>query len=354
MGFSRNDNKKQFVYKERSAESALERTNRNSDREGYINLPDVKWFVVKENAEHTIRPLPPFWNNAEHWGLDIWVHFGIGPDESTYLCLNKMKKGNCPICEEAAKAGDEATLQKFRANARVLQWIIDRDNEKAGPILWAPPKSFDTDLLSVATSKKNRSAIPVDNPDRGTDVFFKTEGHKPKMKYKSHKCEEASVLTTDVDNYNKWLTFAENNPLPKLLNFYNYDHIYTVFHGKSVNNESIDSKVTEKQSTDKEETTSSVTNVDKKSCSESIPHKFDYNYDQVMTATTDELDKILDDIMQHHTVDEKEVANMDDAGLKMYLCSLLKLLPNVVQPQEESESPATKLRNRFKRSTNVS
>ena len=351
MTFNRNDSKKKFVYRERSAESALERTIKLSDREGYINLPEAKWFVVKENAEHTIRPLPPFWENAEHWGLDIWVHFGIGPDENTYLCLSRMKKGNCPICEEASKVKDEATLYKLKATPRVLQWMIDRDNEKAGPILWAPPKSFDTDLLSVATSKKNRSAIPVDNPDRGTDVFFKTEGHKPKMKYKSHKCEEPSVLSTDDNNYNKWLAFVEDNPLPKLLNFYNYDHIYSVFHGKSVSNETTDPKITEKQNVDKEETTSPSTYRDKTSCSEPIPHKFEYTYDQVMLATTEELDKMLDAIMQHHTIDEKEVADMDDTKLNTYICYLLKLS---TVAEEKEESPADKLRNRFKRNTSPS
>lgn len=346
MTFTRDSSKKQFVYQERSADSVFERTRKGSDKDGYINLAEFKWFSVKENADHCIRPLPPFWPNAQHWGIDIHVHFNIGSDNAAYLCLNKMKKGKCPICEEIAKSDDEKYVKKMKVSPRVLQWIIDRDNEKAGPILWAPAKSFDTVLLSVATNKKNRSATPVDNPDRGTDVSFKTEGSKNEghLKYLAHKCEEPSSLSEDENKYNVWLEFVQKNQLPSLLKFYTYDHIYTALHGKSpVQSESQETLIHAVKATvteEKPQTILSQTQV-------KPDHKFDYTYEQVMMASTEELDNILSTIMEYLAVNESEVSAMDDNKLKVYICSLLKLSSTIT---ENSDSPATKLRNRFKRS----
>lgn len=337
MTFSRNEGKKQFAFKDTASDSIINRSKNDSNRDSFINLPNVKWFKVKDNNKdpgHCYRNLPPFWDNAEHWGIDIWVHYNIGEDNNVYLCLNKMKKGNCPICEEMNKITDEKVSNEIRPVHRVLQWLIDRDNEKDSPMLWAAPEQFDTTVCSVAVNRRSGAARKVSNPDTGCDISFKTDGIGKHRKYLAHKCEDPSTLSDDVDKYNEWLEFAQKHPLSNLLKFYNYDHIYNTYHGKSV------TPVEQKQS-EKEETTKPTV---KEPTSEPLPPKFDYTHEQIITASTEELDKVLDTIIQYVKIDESAVANMDDSSLKIYICQLLKLSPVV-----EEESPATKLRNRFKR-----
>lgn len=337
MTFSRTEGKKQFAFKETNSENTVNRSKNDSDRDSFINLPGVKWFKVKDNNKdegHCYRNLPPFWDNAEHWGIDIWVHYNIGEDNNAYLCLNKMKKGNCPICEEMNKITDEKVANAIRPVHRVLQWLIDRDNEKDSPMLWAAPEQFDTTICSVAVNRRSGAARKVSNPDTGCDISFKIDGVGKHRKYLAHKCEDPSTLSDDVDKYNEWLEFAQKHPIPNLLKFYNYDHIYNVYHGKSPVQE-------EKVATTENSSIKSV-----EPCSEPKPHKFDYTNEQIMAASTEELDKVLDNIIQHISIDESAVSNMDDAKLKVYICQLLKLSPVV-----EEESPATKLRNRFKRNS---
>ena len=348
------DGKKKFTFKEISSENIKNRGKGDNDWDSFVNVPDVKWFKVKDNNKdkgHCFRPLPPFWDGADHWGIDIYVHYGIGADNNAYLCLNKMKIGNCPICEEITKTTDQKYAHSIRVVPRVLQWLIDRDNEKDGPMLWATPLQFDTTVCAVAVNRRTGSAKPVQNPDTGCDISFKTEGTKEHRKYLAQKCEDSSSLSDDADKYNEWLEYVKKYPLPSILKYYDYDYIYKVLHGKTptesaetdvVKQESVINNTTQTRGMEKKEEEKQTLNLPHE-------HKFDYTYSQVMAATTEELDGMLSNIMEYLTVNENEVASLDDTQLKVYICSKLKLSPPVI----EEESPATKLRNRFKRNPSV-
>lgn len=252
MGFGTSG--KKFVYEKRDASAAIARSHESTNqRDSYIIAGDFKYFKLKENNDHNIRPLPPTWDKESlpqrllpmsnsifnekgkpsHWAIDIWVHYRIGVNDNSYLCAEKMLGEPCPICEDIRTSNDTEYIRQLSPVRRVLLWIIDRDNENAGPILWAPPFSVDKDMLGVSTDPKQGIARSVDNPDEGYDVSFRIEGKIPMVKYKTFKLSFSPCsISESKDKYNAWLEYISKYPLPSLLEFHNYDKIYKEHHGK--------------------------------------------------------------------------------------------------------------------------
>src|ERR1700689_3850903 len=109
--------KSKFKYTERTEKSVRDRAEQQSGRFDSIFKDNVDVFRP-QNGDNTFRILPPTWENHDHYGYDIWVHGYVGADNSSYLCLNKMNKGRCPICDaaiEAKRAGEEDDAKAFIA-----------------------------------------------------------------------------------------------------------------------------------------------------------------------------------------------------------------------------------------------
>ena len=129
-----------YSYEGRSGEQARKRSEQGGNDFDKILNDKIKMWKVGTN--NTIRFLPPTWKKPEHFGYDIYVHYQVGPDRGTYLCLHKMKGEPCPICEERVEAqrhGDEKYAKELEAKKRVLVYLVDRDHEKDGVQAWASP-----------------------------------------------------------------------------------------------------------------------------------------------------------------------------------------------------------------------
>lgn len=220
-----------FEYRQRDASSARKRAE-SSGKDFDRYLQDVADAYVVNDGDNVVRILPPTWDDAEHYGHDIYVHYEIGPDKGTYLCLNKMKGEKCPICEERKRAqneGDEEYAKKLEPKKRVLVYVIDRNKEKEGIKVWAMPWTLDRDIVKVSVDKRTGEVLPIDHPDDGYDVMFERTGKGPRTEYVGVSIDRKS---SPLDN-DKALDFAQEHPLPSLLKFYPYDHIASVFGGGS-------------------------------------------------------------------------------------------------------------------------
>src|SRR3982751_6331107 len=92
-----------FQYRVRSSEAWEKRAHQSSsDFESWLR-DDYRIFSPAKGENH-IRILPPSWEDAQHFGFDAYVHYGIGPERGSVLCLFKMKGEPCPICEQRARA----------------------------------------------------------------------------------------------------------------------------------------------------------------------------------------------------------------------------------------------------------
>jgi len=227
--------KSRFKYQKRSEGDAKERREQQGGDFDSFMKPGIKFFKVPE-GENTIRFLPPTWENSKHFGIDIYVHYEVG-GRGSYLCRERHGKGRCPICDEAKRAQrtgkDEDYIKKLRPMQKVLVYVIDRNREKEGPMVWTLGWSTDKDISAQAYNKKTNETLFIDDPESGYDVDFTRTGTKKNTRYTGWVVSrEETQLSSEPGRAARWLEKITEFPLPSMLKFYKEEHIAQVFGGK--------------------------------------------------------------------------------------------------------------------------
>ena len=225
----RNEGAPKFQYKPRTTEQLNKRASQSGGLRDSPIKEEYQFFSPKGNMK--LRILPPTWSSEpDHWGFDAYIHYQIGPDNAAYLCLNKMKSEDCPICQERLKAEKEGEADYAKALAptkRVLVWIIDRNNEDAGPLIWSMPWTVDRDICKLSIDDSGE-IVYIDDPDNGYDVLLSREGEGQKTKYNGIQiARRSSPLGKDT-----WLEYVIQNPLSECLHYYDAQYIKSIFIGK--------------------------------------------------------------------------------------------------------------------------
>ena len=227
--------KQGFVYQRRDAKTLKERADMKPGDYPKIFKPQYKVWKPKD-GKNLIRILPATWENAKHYGIDIFVNYNIGADNNQFLSLSKHGKGADPIAEarqEAQREGDKALAEKLRPTQRILYWIIDRNDEAEGPVLFPAAFTVDTNIANLCIDEDTKDVIFVDDPAEGCDIRFHREGTGLGTDYPAAKMKilKPSPLHEDEALESEWLDFINENPLPDVLNFYDYDFIKNTFDG---------------------------------------------------------------------------------------------------------------------------
>lgn len=222
-----------FNYERRSEEDIRKHQAASTGRTGYV-VEGTKMFSPKA-GNHTIRILPYSWKDkkwGKYFGIDVYAHYDIGPDHSSFLCLEKMKIGSCPLCDErdkAAAAGDDTLAQKLRPNHRVACWVIDRNAQRDGPMLFLMPHTLDQEIQKRLADRRTGEIYDIDNPEEGYDIDFEREGESLKTKYGGVQFNrKATPLSEDDDEAQGWLDFIKENPVPDVLVFQDEDYLRDV------------------------------------------------------------------------------------------------------------------------------
>ncbi len=227
------DNSKKFEFRPRSAEDIKERASRRISEFDSLYLIPVRNFKAKE-GENRIRFLPATWANAKHYGYDIYAHRNIGPDNARYFCRKKMLNDRCVLCDEQFtlhKEGAAEEAAELKAQARVISWIIDRNNESEGPMIWEMSAGQDLDIASLQANKRTGDIFLCDSPDDGYDLSFTRRGQGLKTRYGGWQFDRAATpLSDDPDQMEQWLLFVADNPIPDILKFYENAYIGKVFY----------------------------------------------------------------------------------------------------------------------------
>lgn len=240
-----------FRYQQRSREDLRERaTQRGGNYDSYIK-GNFKMFKPRE-GKNMIRILPPTWEGAKHYGYDVWVNYNVGVDNQSYLSLSEMKNEADPLAEarkQAERAGDKTLADQLKPKKRILFWLVDRMAEDEGPQLWAAPWTFDKDLANISFDEDTKDMVFIDDPENGCDVRFYKEGTGLTTNYDASKMRimKASPLSEDQALEKDWLDFVQENQLPDVLQFYDYDHIAAAYNGQ------IGSRAEKKQSRKQED-----------------------------------------------------------------------------------------------------
>ena len=271
--------KRTLKYQKRDYSAGRKRAEQSaSTRDNYIN-DDIRLFKPAE-GENLIRILPPTWDDPEHYGFDIFVHYNIGADNAAYLCPLKNKGEPCPICEarETAEAeGDTEYAKKLRPTKRVLFYLVDRDKEEEGLKAWAAPWTIDKDIAIQATDSRNREFFPVDDPEEGFDVSITRDGQGTNTKYSvAIARRESEIELTD-----EIMDVLEDMPVPDMLIYFEYDHIEQIFSGGHV-----------QQEDDEEEDDEKPSRKSSRKSSKAKPKT--PTYEEVQELVGEELDDIID------------------------------------------------------------
>jgi hypothetical protein len=237
--------KSRFKYKGggRTAESVSRRASEAGQTFDRM-LKGVTSVQVKE-GENQFRILPATWEDQARWGdsweIPVYVHYGIGPDKGTYLCPAKMLKKRCPICEARAESDDEEEQSALRVTERRLAYVIDRDNEKAGPQVWSIPATLYKDIASRSIDKKTKAVLLIDSPTDGYDLMFTRTGTDKRTKYSGVEFDrDPTELHSKGVTMDRWLDFIQDNPLPDTLKFYDEAYLDKLLAGQSTKKEEDD------------------------------------------------------------------------------------------------------------------
>jgi hypothetical protein len=235
------EKKRVFKYQDLESNALFERANERDDRRDSFLKSGVKYFSPKEK-KNRIRILPPTWANAKHYGFDAYIHYGIGRSNSSYLCPIKMNTGDkCPICSEifsGPSKNDKEFTDKVKARRKVLVYVIDREDEAAGPKLFPMPLSMDRNFVMQSVDDGTGEPLRIHNPDVGYDVSFEKEGIGIKTKYSGEVVARKSTpLSDNPATQDKWLQFITDNPIPEILETKDYEYIKSAFDGKVVEEE---------------------------------------------------------------------------------------------------------------------
>jgi len=328
-----------FVYKKPSADDVRKRaTSRGGNRDSFIR-DDIQMFTPEAKL-NKLRFLPQTWSDEPvHYGLDIYVHYGIGPDNSSYLCLYKMLGEPCPICEarkQALDEGDEETAKALEPTYRVLSWVINRSKEAEGPKLWAAPWTVDSNICAVSVDEDSNEVIYIDDPEEGYDVFFTRDGTGRSTKYSGEKISRnPSPLHKDQALAQKWIQFVIDNPIPSCLIYKDYDHIAKVFAGglaPSRTEKKDEDKKAEEKATTKMTATKAATKATKKE--EPEPEETNTEEINLTWEGVHEMDRdTLEEILTSEGVPEEEYTEMSDEEIADAICTMYE----ITKPEPKKE-----------------
>lgn len=218
---------KRFIYKPRSDEQLAKRRNQTSGAGAGFIKEGVKLFRPGPGT-NKIRILPPTWQDADNYGVDVWAHYGVGPDRKTFLCLNKNPnlvekedQGTCPACAQRVKfqqSGMEESAHDLDVRKRVVVYLIDRAKPHDNVQAWAMPFTIDKEIAGLSYDEDTNEAWAPDDPEQGHDISFVKEGDQKSTKYNQVKVKPRETsLSDDPDEFDDWINYIQDNPIPDIL-----------------------------------------------------------------------------------------------------------------------------------------
>lgn len=195
------------------------------------NVIDVlPWFAGSNypTKQHNISP------GDVVYVLDIWVHFSIGANEDTVVCLARNYGKPCPICEEfnqlKREGADDELLKDLKPKRRALYQVINRNSrseeEKGIQLLDAPHFGTEKEFSERAKRPLGGGFVYFSDPDEGKSLYFKKTGQRQLTKYSAHEFldrketipNELCDQTVSLDDYLIILSYEEIKTMHEGLN----------------------------------------------------------------------------------------------------------------------------------------
>ena len=149
----------------------------------YLDLPDHIELWSPQVGDNYIRILPSCDPDFNIW-FHVWFHYNPS-SKSYFLCPKKMSPQNdvspCPVCEEYTRldrAGEpDDVCQPFKAQAKTLFFIIDRDDQKKGVQLYSASRwMVAVDIFAGMHNRRKNIDYDIADIDEGYDIQILREG----------------------------------------------------------------------------------------------------------------------------------------------------------------------------------
>jgi len=168
-------------------------------------------FFRSKEGRNTVRILPEV-GGMEAFYQPVGIH--NLPNKKRIYCPAFTTEGEleCPVCElvqELYSAGDK-TSRSLAGDMRVRRkfWmnVIDRENEKAGPVILTAGVTIFTPIVSLIGDPDYGDITDVDT---GTDIVIKRTGSGIETSYDVIGRRNESILGED-DEIDEWLEKAKD------------------------------------------------------------------------------------------------------------------------------------------------
>lgn len=217
---------------------AIEKEISNTRSGGYSNFLYVDLDVLNDlgieqfkcvDGDNFICIVSP---DAPFFGRQVFVHYNIGVDNTTYLCAKKMYDKPCPICEAAYKLmrkdQDDEQITELRPTMRYLFFVVDMSSKKTmkrGVQWYDAPRMVKDGICGVSKHKRTKEIIDVSDPDEAKNVCFVKSGSRLRTRYEGFELEDR-----EYDFQDEWLDLpAFDDVLQKV----DYDKVKADFLGFS-------------------------------------------------------------------------------------------------------------------------
>ncbi len=229
----------------RDMDSVKEMSQRKTSYEG----KGQKEKVYKDNVkvkkasdvkgDFVFRIFPPSFESdspTKHWGFPINTHYEVGPDNKIFNCPRDIGK-KCPSCEYAMSLEDKEQRGQYYPGYGALVWIIDRGNEKDGPIMFRMPFSMENDILKEVARADIKN---IDDEFEGFDIivsYNKEPGKRWGKWSKPTIVRNSSPISDDEEVMEDWLEFIMENPLNEIPIYHSYKVIEEAMQGNEEDEE---------------------------------------------------------------------------------------------------------------------
>jgi hypothetical protein len=171
-------------------------------------------FLRLQDGRNVIRILPEV-KSMEYFFQTVGKH-ALPPDQKKWFYCPKFTsegKLDCPICDyvdELYKAGDKSS-KKLANELRVKRmfWmnVIDRENEKAGPLIYTPGVTVFGQISSLINDPDYGDIFDAKD---GIDIVVEKSGKGYDTEYNIKTRRNSTLLSDDPELVDKWLDDARD------------------------------------------------------------------------------------------------------------------------------------------------
>ena len=229
-----------------------------------LDRDDIEFFTPKE-GRNRINIVPYVVKSKNHplvksgdleigdkdYIMDVFVHRGIGPSESSVVCLKETYGKPCPICEQAAalkKQGKEKEAAALKPSRRAFYNVIDSKEPEKLKVFETSHYLFEKELIEEARDDEEGGFVDFADEENGKEIKFRcskvTKSGMEFNEFKSFSFEERDDNIPD-ELLEKAISFDE------ILNVPTYEEAEKILYGSDDDDEEDEDEPKSKKSKSK-------------------------------------------------------------------------------------------------------